>query len=735
MTRARWTTHALGAVLVAASVAAGPLVALTAVAGPAEARVHAAVPAADEAETTPLSVELTSMTPSQIPSKGVITLTGVVRNDSTEDWLDINVAPFLSRTPITTRDELARAAATPANEAVGERLTDSGTYAAVGDLTPGRAVPFSLRVPVTSLLISGDPGVYWIGVHALGTDAAGRDLVADGRARTFIPLVAPRQARTRSVAVSVVLPLRERARRAADGSLNGPTRWVTLTAPDGRLTRLVDFGASAGRAPVSWLVDPAVLDALDDFSRGNPPLSLRSAQRAGNGSGGADNGDPTGDSGGDSGGQPSGSPSPTDSASPEPGSPSEEQRQRARSVLDAFLGTARSHPLFTLGYSDPDVAALARHRPSLINRSDALAEKQMSARGLRGPKIVAPPSGYFDPRLLGEVPRDSTLLLSDAGRLSDPPLSRLPSGQEMVMSDARASTGGPAPADPRDPLALRQRILSEAALEVAKGAAPTRPIVVSVPGSWDPGANWRQADFFGGLQVPWVRMASMPRGASTTYGGQLVHGRAQLALEIRGSNVSATRTLIRTSDVLRHLLTTPNEATDRLVGAALQASSYSARPTPDLAARQVLALDDTVRGRMAKVQVTGTDFVTLSGGSGSLTVTLVNGLGLPITVGLKARTDPQVKVETPDPVDMQPGQRTTLRLQVTSGVGVHDVTIYPVTHEGEETGTPLTFSLRTSQVGRLIWYIISAGGALLAVMTVRRVVLRIRSNRWRREAT
>jgi hypothetical protein len=84
---------------------------------------------------------------------------------------------------------------------------------------------------------------------------------------------------------------------------------------------------------------------------------------------------------------------------------------------------------------------------------------------------------------------------------------------------------------------------------------------------------------------------------------------------------------------------------------------------------------------------------------------------------------------------MQPGQRTTLRLQVTSGVGVHDVTIYPVTSEGEETGTPLTFSLRTSQVGRLIWYIISAGGALLAVMTVRRIVLRIRSNRWRREAT
>jgi hypothetical protein len=150
----------------------------------------------------------------------------------------------------------------------------------------------------------------------------------------------------------------------------------------------------------------------------------------------------------------------------------------------------------------------------------------------------------------------------------------------------------------------------------------------------------------------------------------------------------------------------------------------------------VFALDATVRSLMGRVQVTGTDFVTLSGGSGSLTVTLVNGLKQPIAVGLKARTDsPQVKVETPAPVNMQPGQRTTLRLQVTSGLGVHEVTLSPVTTAGEETGTPLTFSLRTSNVGQLIWYIIIAGGALLAVMIVRRIVLRVRSHRWRQGGT
>jgi hypothetical protein len=80
---------------------------------------------------------------------------------------------------------------------------------------------------------------------------------------------------------------------------------------------------------------------------------------------------------------------------------------------------------------------------------------------------------------------------------------------------------------------------------------------------------------------------------------------------------------------------------------------------------------------------------------------------------------------------MQAGERTTLRLRVSSGVGVHEVTLSPVTTQGENAGTPLTFGLRTSQVGRLIWYIIIAGGILLAVMIVRRIILRIRLNRWR----
>ena len=370
-------------------------------------------------------------------------------------------------------------------------------------------------------------------MHALGTRPDGRDLEADGRARTFIPFVPKSVARLRTVPLSVVLPVRDRARRAADGSLNGPTRWVHLTAPEGRLSRLADFGSSAGAVPLTWVVDPAVLDALKDFGQGNPPLSLGSDRRAGQGD--------------DQ--KPDASPSPSPSPRTGPGAPSEQQRDRANLVLNTLQLTIRSHPALALGYADPDVASLARRGPNLLRRSEELSASSMKAYNLTGSAVVAPPEGYFDPDLLGRLPESTLMLLSDHGDLADPPLSKLPTGQDLVLTDERAVTGGPLPNHPRTPLALRQRILSEAALEITKGGTPVRPLVFSFPASWNPGLYWRDADFFGGLQVPWLRLTPLPRGASTPFDGELPYGRTQLDDEIGPTNVAATRTLMHTSTV------------------------------------------------------------------------------------------------------------------------------------------------------------------------------------------
>ncbi len=327
-------------------------------------------------------------------------------------------------------------------------------------------------------------------MHALGASAAGRDLVADGRARTFIPLVPPSVARRRTVPLSVVLPLRERARRAADGSLNGPARWVNLTDPDGRLARLADFAASAGGAPVTWLLDPAVLDALEDFGRGNPPLSLGSERRRRRRRRR----------------QPlrTAAPRPRRARLPSRGVPDEEQRARADAVLDTFLTTCASNTTLTLGYADPDVAALARSRPNLLRRADELSSRSMEVHSLGRLTGGGAAGRVLRPRPARPDPARTRWSCSATTRTSpSPPLSVLPTGQELVLTDERAvdrrplaqpSTGAAraAPAHPRRggprgrPRARPRSVRSCSASRPAGTRGPTGPT----------------STFFGGLRVP-----------------------------------------------------------------------------------------------------------------------------------------------------------------------------------------------------------------------------------------
>ena len=50
---------------------------------------------------------------------------------------------------------LDKAAETAADSAVGDRLTDPGSYQTIEELAPEQSAPFKLRMPVSSLPISG----------------------------------------------------------------------------------------------------------------------------------------------------------------------------------------------------------------------------------------------------------------------------------------------------------------------------------------------------------------------------------------------------------------------------------------------------------------------------------------------------------------------------------------------------------------------------------------------------
>jgi hypothetical protein len=282
-------------------------------------------------------------------------------------------------------------------------------------------------------------------------------------------------------------------------------------------------------------------------------------------------------------------------------------------------------------------------------------------------------------------------------------------------------------------LALRQRIIADAALRRTEN--PQGPMVVELPADWDPGRSWRSANFFSGLDQPWLHLVALGANPTDTptFDASLGYPASQRKREIPAPNLSAARSLIQTTTALSQLLQSDNTVAHDLAGIALNAVSVHARGDEVPSRVRVLDTDSAIRSRIGKVEVLGTDFVTLSGGSGTLAITLVNGLDQPVLVGVEPRTSADsVSIAASKPVKMAPGERTVLRLKANaSSIGIARVVLTPVTEAGTAVGTPLEFNLRTSQVGKTIWFVLIAGGLLLVVMVLRRVRRGLVEHRWK----
>lgn len=703
----------------------GPAPAAEARTGPAPSR-----PGAVRTDEAPLEVTIASISPSTVPRRGPVTVSGTITNRSRSTWNDLNVYLLTSPEPMTTVEEVQQANESDATDVVGARITGDGLYQSVGELAPGESAPYLLSVPRDALGISGGAGVYWLGVHVLGTDEDGHDGVADGRARTYLPLMAPRGP---SAALSLVLPFRSHVRRHSDGSLAHLRRWDRELAPEGRLGRLLELVSLSGDAPVSLVVDPALVDAARSRAEGDPPIRISSGDEAEDPAAEVDEPDPD---------EPADPPPDTADGSEAEEEPDEtpEAQQAARWLAD-FTDAAQQRRVLTVPYGDLDVSSALRH--DLTDLHDAATE--MSTRtlenlGIGSQPVVAPLSGYLAPRALSRLDTDARLILGDrAAPEADPAVIDTRQGHTAVLTDSAAAAGGPSPTPALDALAVRQRVLAEAAVR-ALDEAGAQPLVVSLPPDWNPGATWRSADFFGGLEVPWLRLVSLSSAEALSraghtgrnrYDAPLEYPRAERRSELPTSNLLASNGLRRTGQVLAGLLTRNDTVDQDLAEVAVLASSAHAREHPRRAAAPIRAATDWIRARLGEVTVEAPTFVTMSSEEGAFAVTVVNQLEEPVTVGIEATSsDPALEVTSREPVSLGPGQRASVRLRATAQrTGVYSVTLVPVTADGDSLGTSARVSLRSSQVGLVIWVLMAAGGLVLFVTAGIRIAGRIRERR------
>ena len=155
----------------------GGSVALGATAAHAATAPEASSPAAAPAAAPtgdPLVVHIDTISP-VVPREGDVVIGGTVTNVSDDTFTRINLHAFSSQSPLTDATTLSASAAIDPTEYVGPRVTEPGTFDTVDVLEPGESAPFTDSVPVELLGIPDEPGVYWIGIHALGDGAEPRD--------------------------------------------------------------------------------------------------------------------------------------------------------------------------------------------------------------------------------------------------------------------------------------------------------------------------------------------------------------------------------------------------------------------------------------------------------------------------------------------------------------------------------------------------------------------------------
>ena len=699
----------------------------------------------------PLRVVLHRLRPAVLPEdpRDEVTVTGNVRNRSPETWSDLNVYLVTSQQPITSSEELAAAVGSDPDAAVGDRVVEPGLYDELGDLAAGEVGRFRLSVPRRVLEVSGDPGVYWLGVHVLGTsEEGGRDVVADGRARTFLPSV-PRD--TEGTELAVAAQFRGRVVREPDGRLALSDVLARRLAREGRLQRLLALSRTADAGALTWVVDPAVVEAVASLAAGDPPYAEeQSALPSLDDGGSAGTEDGTGE---EPGAEPSDEPG--DEPADEPGEqgtdrPSDEQTdrpddrpdasvaRRASRWLTAWTAEAGRHEVLTLPYGDLDVAAAYAHaRATLLPYALDASDRVLGALGITSTPVVAPPTGHLPANALTALPPEVLAVLAPEALPGQPrPLVETATGTTALVAGTAVTTRGPGPGVTRAALAVRQRLLAACALH-ALSADRGQPVVAVLPAWWDPGPRWQAAHLFDGLSQPWLDLVEVAdvrrdaRSSQLSLPEGLDYPEEQAAAELGADVLAGTSDLITQGATYESVFVDVESVGDRLGRQALLTSSFWSRARPRVAVDRARTAGALVESMLDEVTVRSPTFVTLSSEDGDFLVTLANGLGERVRVGLRATVAGSgLELSTPEPVTLEPNERRSVLVTARSdGIGIHQVQLQPTTESGLPVGSAETLSVRSSSVGLVLWAIMAGGAVVLFGAIALRLVRRVRRRR------
>ena len=679
---------------------------------PSADAIAAAGPRHSDEPEKGLAVTMDKITPAYLQPGKSVQVSGMITNLDRVAWGDVQVYLLAPLEPATSTRQLAREANSEPDAYSGNRITRDGLFVELGRIGPGDAVPYTLNVPFARLNIPPDQyGVYTLGVQARGAKPSGMRETA-GRARSFIPLM-PRH--SPSVGVSTIFPFRADVVRRADGDYMNRDELISDVAPGGRLQRMLELARTAGPTPISILVDPALLDALQRIAEDNTerPGSPRPPSES-----------PTGTS---------------DTETGDPARLTDEQRN-AQEFLDAFQRLARQYTLWTEGFGGPDLTTLNGDYDGtrMFRTLTRATGSTLGSLDLPHSQRVYVPTGALDVEALQRIgPKVAIFVNSDQIRgwqPSDGPVGTVHSHgsrARVVVTHDDLLDGAPAPGPTDTAIQIRQRILAESALLSLQAEADGQRIAPSIAvlanDNWDPGADAPESNFFAAFNAPWVQPTSLDTERDA---GPLPDAKhLRVAHPSNAVDPPLPDTLAQSADRIRGrgvIMYAITNNDPRVLNYYDQAASLTVseqwRASPEISqaiAEETIAQLDSQIGR---IHIEAPDFVTLSSSSGRFPLTITNNLTWPIKVGIQLHAGDGIRIQQDEPIEVEPQQSTTVNVQVhAQDVGVTEVKARLTTPRGRPFGEPVTFKMRSSVVGTVIWIALGAAGAIIVLAVGRRV--------------
>ncbi len=668
---------------------------------------------AQAAEETPVSrtvdVSIDTLTPSAPVEGDTVTVTGTLTNRGkrtiTDATVNLRVGPRMD-----SRSEIDQVARRKGFRSDSDPQALDSPEIKVPRLAVGVSQDFRISVPVADLDLDDEGGVYQLGVSLTGQTSDARWDRVLGIERTFLPYQPePTAKRTQ---LTYLWPLISSAHVSADTASDDQQsavfqddELVEELRPGGRLDQMVTLGKDL---PVTWVIDPDLLASVDAMANGYRVK------------------DGTGHIAG------------TDA-----------NRKLAENWLGQLEKAVQGRKVVALPFADPDIASLA-HRGKAVPGS--LGHLQ-SATALAASTVETilhvqpatdfawPVEGAVDPSIMAvATSAGARKVIARSDSIQDEDLSYTPTaarpiggGATAVVSDAELSTAfqGDMVRAETSTLAVQEFLAQTLAITLEQ-PQDRRSVVVAPQRQPSVSQAQAMAAAVRGLGAKrWTEPLDLVAAAAAKPDPEAstrVPRASQYPKKLRDSElpVDAFRDMKTTGDELDDFKVILTDATRVVppVGTAINREmSTSWRGRTTAAAIYRVDVQDVLRRLTKSVVLVDKSALTLSGRSATIPVTVQNkllqdvkGLVLRLTSsnGTRLKVDGDTSADLP--ITVRAGHSQSVKFPASANAnGQVSMTAQLYTVDGVPYGSPMTFSVKVSEMTPTVMLVI-AGGVLLLVL-------------------